>query len=179
MANLDNNDAGVAGKRLEPCGASMAAISAFAERIAGALGLKPGDDLEPVVKRLRGSIRELPGDKANKGKATITVKEDGGFVIQLLSLFPLPLQTRVSIAHELGHYFLHSRCGKVPIGAPCDAGGDETAENEAHEFACAFLMPAELLRRVAKKFGGDSFQVAAYFMVPEPFAQQRMQDVGC
>jgi len=158
----------------------MGAISAFAEKIARGLGFKPGDALEPVVSRLKGTIEELPFDDKDSGKASIVVKKGGEFVIRLRSLFPLPLQRRMSIVHELGHFFLHSHCGEIAIDADCGArGGNEIAENEAHEFACAFLMPAESLRRVAKEFDGDSVQVAAHFMVPESIVQQRMLDIGC
>jgi Zn-dependent peptidase ImmA (M78 family) len=80
----------------------------------------------------------------------------------------------------LGHLFLHSRYGEVALEAYHDTEGKyETVEDEAHEFACAFLMPTKSLRRVAKVFKNDSIEVAAFFMVPEPVARQRMIDIGC
>ena len=165
-------------KQPEPCGATAEEISVFAEKIAEALDFKPGSDLEPVVNRLNGKIKYLPLTEKNSKQASITVEQGGKFVIQLLP-FLFPLQKRMSIAHELGHLFLHSRYGEEPLKAYHDEEEKyETAEDEAHEFACAFLMPTQSLRRVAAAFDNDSIKVAAYFMVPEPVARQRMIDIG-
>jgi len=164
-------------ERPRPCGATAEVISAFAEKIASALDFKPGAELEPVVERLKGKFEYLPFDERNSGKASITVEKGGEFIIRLPS-FHFPLQKRMLIAHELGHLFVHSRYGKVPLEAYAD-GEDETVEDEAHEFACAFLMPTKSLRRVAKASENDSIWVAAFFLVPEPVARQRMIDIGC
>ena len=165
-------------ERPKPCGATAWDISVFAEKIAKALKLQPGAALEPVVERLGGTIRYLPFAEKNSKKASITVEKDGKFVIQLLNIL-FPLQERMSIAHELGHLFLHSRYGKVPLQAYHDAEDkNELVENEAHEFACGLLMPVESLRNAVKDFGNDSVRVAAHFMVPEPVARQRMINLG-
>jgi len=167
-------------KRPKPCRAGRQVIFAFAEKIALALNLKTGDDLEKLVaQRLPGKIENLPGSKKQE-KASITVKSGGDFIIRLFSsLFPLPLQRRMSVAHELGHFFLHSRYGEEELEAFCDAEDeDEAAEKEASEFARAFLVPTALLNKAVDCFGRDSIQVAAHFMVPESVARQRMVDIG-
>jgi hypothetical protein len=165
-------------ERPKPCGATAEEISAFAEKLAAFLDFKPGSDLEPVVERLKGKFEELPFTERDSRKASITVKKGGEFTIRL-PLILFPLQKRMLIAHELGHLFLHSRYGEVALEAYHGAEGkNETVEDEAHEFACAFLMPTQLLRHVAGVFKNDSIEVAAYFMVPEPVARQRMIDIG-
>jgi len=172
-------DVTIKNKRLKPCGATAEEISGFAEKVAAVLDYKPGADLELVVNRLKGKIEYLPFTERDSGKAFITVKKGGKFIIRL-PYFHFPLQKRVLIAHELGHLFLHSRYGAVPLEAYHNAEEkDETVEEEANEFACAFLMPKQSLLRVAKVSKNDSIWVAAFFMVPEPIARQRMIDIGC
>jgi len=163
----------------QPCGASAEEISAFAGKIVKVLDLQPGSDLEPVIKRLNGKIEYLPFTERDSKQASIIVEEGGAFTIRLIPIL-FPLQKRMSIAHELGHLFLHSRYGEVALKAYHDTEEeDELVEEEAHEFACEFLMPTKLLRQAAKRFGNDSINVAAHFMVPEPVARQRMVNLGC
>jgi Zn-dependent peptidase ImmA (M78 family) len=166
-------------ERPKPCGAAAWDISVFAEKIANALKLQPGAALEPVVERLGGTIRYLPFAEKNSKQASITVEKDGKFVIQLLHIL-FPLQERMSIAHELGHLFLHSRYGEIALQAYHDEEyKNELVEEEAYEFACGFLMPEKKFFKVAKYFNNDSVRVAAHFMVPEPVARQRMINLGC
>lgn len=163
----------------KPCGASTQGISEYAEQIAEALELRPGSELEPVVMRLRGTIEYLPLIKKDSRRASITVEKGGEFIIRLLSVL-FPLQKRFSIAHELGHLFLHSRYGDVALEAFYDTESEsERVEDEAHEFACAFLMPTKTVCDVVRVVGRDSTKIAAMFMVPEPIARQRIVDVGC
>ena len=73
-----------------------------------------------------------------------------------------PARRRFTIAHELGHWFLHQ--GKqMPLfcrRAQVDGESDErpplpTIEEEANHFAAALLMPAEMVRREYASEGGD------------------------
>jgi len=161
-------------KRPKPCGATIEEISVFAEKIANALKLQPGFDIEHIIESLNGKIEYLPFNERPSKRASITVKKGGEFTIRL-NPFLFPLQKRMSIAHELGHLFLHSRYGEVALQAYHDVEGEnELVEYEAYEFACEFLMPMKLLRKIAKCFDNDSIKVAAYFMVPEPVARQRI-----
>jgi predicted transcriptional regulator len=166
-------------ERPKPCGATVEEISLFAEKVAKALAFLPGSDLEPVVKHLNGVIKYLPFTEMDSKQASITVEVGGKFTIQLLPIL-FPLQKRMSIAHELGHLFLHSRYGEVALQAYHDAEKkNELVEEEAYEFACGFLMPEKRFYRLAKCFNNDSVMIAAHFMVPEPVARQRMFNLGC
>ena len=166
-------------KRPEPCGATAKEISIFAEKIVEALNFKPGSDLEPIVKRLNGKITYLPYTEKNSKQASITVEKGGKFTIKLFNIL-FPLQKRMSIAHELGHLFLHSRYGEIALQAYQGIEyQNELVENEAHEFACGLLMPEKSFYKIVKSFGNDSVGIAAYFMVPEPAAMQRKINLGC
>jgi hypothetical protein len=161
----------------EPIGATPQQISDFAERVAGLVNFSPGADLEPIVERLGGRIEYLPLTGERSKVASITVEEGEGFTIRLFKgLFPL--RWRMSVAHELGHLFLHSQFGEVAIEASYDiAKEDEAAESEARQFASAFLMPAKAVREAVRRLGRDSLAVSAHFMVPEPLAHRRTEDV--
>jgi predicted transcriptional regulator len=166
-------------ERPKPCRATAEEISLFAEKIAKALKFLPGSDLEPVVEHLNGKIEYLPFNGKDSKYASITVEEGGKFIIRLLP-FLFPLQKRILIAHELGHLFLHSRYGEVALQAYHDAEEkNELVEAEAFEFACGFLMPEKQFYKVAKHSNNNSIMVAAYFMVPEPVARQRLINLGC
>ena len=161
-----------------PCGAAKQEISDFAEKMSDILELQPGAELEPIVKQIGGRIEYLPLTGKESMKASITVKKVGEFTIRLFSIL-FPLQKRLSIAHELGHLFLHSKYGKIELEAFHDVENEnEQAEDEAHEFACSLLMPTKILKNEINKFGKDSVQLAAVFMVPEPIARQRINDVS-
>ena len=162
----------------KPCGISVREISAFAKKVAEALNFKPRSALETVVEYLGGEIKTLPFSVADSKRASITVEEGGKFTITLTPIL-FPLQKRMSIAHELGHLFLHSRYGEVALQAHHDSDEEnDVVEDEAHEFACEFLMPTKLLRKIANFFDNDTIKIAAYFMVPEPIVRQRMASFG-
>jgi len=163
-------------KRPSPCGIGAERIAVLAEQLATKLNFQPGSDLEPIIEHLGGEITVLPIDERGSKWASITVEKGGKFTIKLPPL-TFPLQQRMSMAHELGHLFLHSRRGEIALKAYRNAGEEENelAENEAHEFAYEFLVPSKSLREVMEFFGDDTIGLAAHFMVPEPVIRQRLK----
>jgi hypothetical protein len=153
-----------------PTGWSRETISHLAETFADVLGLKPGEEVSPIVERgLNGRIVYLDWpDWRAKGADTIEVRGPGDFTIYLCRIGGL-LNNRFSIAHELGHYVLHSTLGKVPLTAQ-NNGEDETAEWEADCFAAALLMPRKEFRRQWKVNCGGRF-LASRFLVPPDVAE--------
>ena len=124
-------------------GYSLDEIAQLAESIGEQLGYKPGEEIEPVVERLGGAFRYLDTDEYffQDGCERLIVDGPGKFTISLHKLGGL-FNNRFAIAHELGHYFLHSEMGKTPLHATND--GSVTAEEwEATVFAAAFLMPRQ------------------------------------
>ncbi len=140
-----------------PTNASKARVHEFAENVAGQLNFGPGDALEPVVVQLGGRISyHSPALMADAPTEAIIVEGDRSFVI-FLPTTTSPQRDRFTIAHELGHLFLHYPLvqSKFP-GATMEAtrwvaSGDEAqqrAEWEANWFAAAFLMPEEQFRAI-------------------------------
>ena len=99
-----------------------------------------------------------------------------------------PHRKRFSIAHELGHYFLHLQSDGEMIDRDTnffrvnEYGSDETAQEglkeiEANQFAAALLMPGRLIRQSWQ----DSFSIselARLFQVSEEAMGYRIASLG-
>jgi len=79
--------------------------------------------------------------------------EDGTSVYAAVNARQHPHRQRFSLAHELGHYFLHregNRAESVTIDTPpseeSEIGTKDPAETEADLFAGELLVPLEMLR---------------------------------
>ena len=68
--------------------------------------------------------------------------------------------------HELGHYFLHSKMGEIPLCINRDTSTSSLLEWQANWFAGAFLMPANVVRDLRAK-GLSCTDSADYFRVSE------------
>jgi hypothetical protein len=122
-------------------GYTLEEIEQLASSIAARLGYEPGNDIAPVIKRLGGEFRYLDTEDYffRADCERLVVDGPGRFTISLHKLGGL-FNNRFAIAHELGHYFLHSEMGKIAIHANNSA--ERSAEEwEATVFAAAFLMP--------------------------------------
>lgn len=148
----------------------------IAEKIAHMLDFKVGDPLEPIVKRLGGKIeyQDLNAWLSEESGA-IRVRGNKDFTIYL-SNFTGPLRDRFTIAHELGHYVLHSKFGEQPIRVA--RGGSDRVEWEANWFAAGFLMPAAKFELACKK-NNDPVYLANKFNVSIAAAKVRMKGLGC
>jgi Zn-dependent peptidase ImmA (M78 family) len=81
-------------------------------------------------------------------------------------------EKRFSVAHEIGHFFLHMRPDMV---APQFGKGD--VENEASSFAGALLMPRDDVAEAYKALRSVAM-VASYFRVPVESAQTRLESLN-
>jgi IrrE N-terminal-like domain len=155
---------------------SKAQIEAVAAAVAAQTHYKPGSQIEPVVKRLGGTISFLAWkDWLTHDSDTIQVDGPGRFTIRLMGVDG-PLRHRFTIAHELGHYVLHSLAGKKPIIA--GRRGSNRVEWEANWFAAAFLMPTKEFKAAAKSLGASPLALAGRFMVSIEAAEVRMKTLG-
>lgn len=145
----------------EQTGWTKRAIDGIAAQVAEKLGYEPGADLEPIVERLGGKVIVGPVDETGS-TGFLQVEEDGSF---LIALSPLPGEhrNRFTIAHELGHYFLHSRIGKQKLYATRQAGS--RVEWEANWFAGSFLMPADAFVAAWQKHNGQAAFLISEFRV--------------
>lgn len=131
-------------EKMTPANLSREQISQLAALFAQATSFNPGTDIFKYVKeKLKGQI-EYSDDKADSSGGSIEVKADSSFIIYLSQVTSIKRDV-FTIAHELGHYVLHSRLGQIPLSANRSGENDE-AEKEANTFAACFLMPEKEVR---------------------------------
>jgi predicted transcriptional regulator len=125
---------------------SKSSIDALAGQIAGRLNFAPGASVFELVNRLGGKIvYQDTEDWLKSESGSIVVVGEKQFTIYV-SNFTSAVRDRFTIAHELGHYILHSSFGKKQIRV-ARSGANVRLEWEANWFAAGFLMPAEVFRK--------------------------------
>lgn len=169
-----------------PLGASKAAVYTFAEDVAKRVKYEVGENMRAFVSRLGGRIsfheEVQPGDEFPE---SIIVQPSGEFQIFLPTVTTAE-RDRFTIAHELGHLFLHfPKVKRDHPGFPMAATRkvDQTdqaqrrAEWEANWFAAAFLMPEEPFRRY-RAAGAGATDLARWFGVSQSAAEVRASTLG-
>jgi predicted transcriptional regulator len=172
-----------------PTNATKDRVHAFAEEVAEKLSFAPGDPIEPLVNRIGGQIEYKNAlDFKSHIPESIRIEPSRRFKIFLPSMGSAP-RYRFTIAHELGHLFLH-----FPIVSELDPNAgmmatrwvDETgdsdqlkrAEWEANWFAAAFLMPSAAFQSLFRSYNGNILPVAARFGVSVKAAEIRAKTLG-
>ncbi len=159
------------------CGLRKTAVEKVAENAARTLGYRPAGDVVAAVQKLGGTVEFLSlDDWLAHQHDTITVNGPQDFTIRLMRSDG-PLRHRFTIAHELGHYILHSGQGQRRLKAGRD-GSDCREEWEANWFAAAFLMPEADFRAAAEANHGDANRLAGRFLVSAEAARVRLKSLG-
>lgn len=162
-------------------------IQELAGRVRNALALPgPRLDVERAVLTLGGKIK--PSD--NWLVEACVRKSADTFVIEIAG-DPKEERTRFSIAHELGHVFLHMGFLVDPVAwqkaddyrdSPMYRMGHSEEEYEANEFAASLLMPDSEFRATAARFytphGYAIDAIASTFGVSVPAARNRGRWLG-
>lgn len=170
-----------------PANVSKERIHTFAEEVAQKVGFGPGDPIEPLVARLGGRIEYKNATHISPNlPESILVEPSRRFRIFLPSMAS-SARERFTIAHELGHFFLHF---PIVSEAHPDAtmmatrwvdeteGDQRRVEWEANWFAAAFLMPSAAFKFLLKSFNGNISQVAYRFGVSYQAAEIRAKTLG-
>lgn len=113
---------------------------------------KPPVPVDSVVKKLG---LKLVATEFGDDVSGVLVVEDGKGVIGVNSSHSR-LRQRFSIAHELGHFLLHSHKNRLFIDKQYFAAfrdsrsstGESRREREANAFAASLLMPSAMLQEV-------------------------------
>lgn len=162
---------------MEPSRLSTKAIREYAERVAehyGIFGSGDRADLHGLVARLGGRVdvsSSLFNDEA------LTVHAPGSFTIHLPQLTS-DRRDRFTIAHELGHYFLHYLEPGVQGPKGYGRGSRNQGETQANYFAASLLMPEDRFRAAYKKLDGDMWKIGELFGVSPRAAEVRAQVIG-
>jgi len=161
-------------------------ISRLAETVRATCDLTTPVDVELAVRRLRGEI-----DRVDDAEIEAKIEKRGdGFRITLANDVH-ENRRRFSVAHELGHLFLHmgyliDKDRWSQVGTYVDSVyyryGFNIEEYEANEFAGAFLMPrAEFVQVANRHRSGDTYQIgpiAEHFKVSADAAKIRGRWLG-
>ncbi|WP_232676736.1 ImmA/IrrE family metallo-endopeptidase [Nocardioides sp. R-C-SC26] len=153
---------------------SYGAIRSYAERIGEHHQIYDGSgsaDIEALVEDLGGTIEVAHEDES------LHVVDEGDFVIYVPPTTS-SRRDRFTVAHELGHYFLHylylEKKGRATFGR----GGRSRSETEANVFASSLLMPEDPFRDAHAELGADVNALARRFDVSPAAADVRCQVLG-
>ncbi|WP_050025091.1 ImmA/IrrE family metallo-endopeptidase [Verrucomicrobium sp. BvORR034] len=150
-------------------------VQKFASDAANKLGYQAGGDIEKIVRHLGGTVRRTDWDSVLQ-TGSLEVIEERNFLINL-SPYSGERRARFTMAHELGHYMLHSNLGKHPITIQRD-GENNRVEWEANWFAAGFLMPEAEFKRLAARGWSDA-EIGEHFDVSEAAVEIRRKALGC
>lgn len=162
-------------------------INNLAQQVIATYNIEiPITDINKVVKSIGGSICKKTGfDDLCDG----TIKKSGEDSFEIaVSCYQSSNREIFTVAHELGHLFLHMgfrtnlALWQQQDNAVYTRFGSSLQESQANEFAGALLMPEEeylsVLRRFAKGNKVDMNEVAQYFRVSTAAATTRGKILG-
>lgn len=129
---------------IQPTGASRQVIDAAGAKIARKFGFKPGTDLRDFIENKLGGKVDVaePEERLEFGYLRVPGRSGDKFDI-VLSPYTGEFHDRFTMAHELGHYFLHYLFQNRTDSLVIKREGTNRAESEANWFAEGFLMPAD------------------------------------
>lgn len=165
-----------------PTHASKATISVFAESVSKELNYRPGLPIEQIVSTIGGTICYTSYNQ-DDAPESIIVRPDLTFEIFLSSLTSQN-RDRFTIAHELGHLFLHyplvkklNPSASMRATRWVDEGNQDLqrCEWEANWFAASFLMPSSEFKTKAIKMDIDA--LSSHFGVSRNAAEVRKKSL--
>jgi Zn-dependent peptidase ImmA (M78 family) len=158
----------------EPSTLSNSAIGDYAEKVGEHFNIYDGAgaaDLKRLVAVLGGRIEYAETNES------LHVNERGNFTI-FLPPFTSGRRDRFTIAHELGHYYLHYLHQNKSGAEGYFRGERNSVETQANVFASALLMPAAAFKKAYLRFAGDAWALAGLFDVSPDAARVRAQVLG-
>lgn len=155
----------------EPSRLSYDAIRVYAERVGERYDIydrNGAGDVRELVRQLGGSV--AIGDS----RESLHVNEIGDFTI-FLPHMTSSRRDQFTIAHELGHYFLHYLHPKREAAASFGRGERNVVETQANVFASALLMPAEQFKKAWTRHSGNARALATIFDVSPAAVEVRAE----
>ncbi len=130
-------------------------------------------DLDDFILKIGLRLERCVMDDDISGK--LQRNYDGDWVISVNTLHH-PKRQRFTLAHELGHYFLHRhRSIEFVDKALYRSSQMSSIEYEANNFAGALLMPKDLITEFIRINGTDAELISDYFNVSVLAAKIRVE----
>jgi Zn-dependent peptidase ImmA (M78 family) len=161
----------------EPSPLSNRAIGEYADMVGKHHGIySPAGraDIDKLLSVLGGRVTVSP---QLFDREALTVYAPGNFEIHIPQLTS-SRRDRFTIAHELGHYFLHYLHPEHTGVRTFGRGQRNWAETQANVFASHLLMPGGAFRRAHRELDGDWWAIAQVFNVSPSAAEVRGQVLG-
>ena len=144
----------------EPLYIKKKIVEEFTQKVANKLNFHYGDSLSLLVKRLGGEISIGNTGKEDAESGSILINKKAKFKI-FISQFTSIERDRFTIAHELGHLFLHypnirekmeeNSIFRATRYVDTNDKQQQVAEREANWFAASLLMPQERFTEIYKQ----------------------------
>ncbi|MEX0732376.1 MAG: ImmA/IrrE family metallo-endopeptidase [Aquisalimonadaceae bacterium] len=133
-------------------------------------------DIDKLVQAYGVSLKRRPLEDDISGHLKAG---DTGWIITVNSLHH-PRRQRFTLAHELGHFILHSGGDHRDFVDKALFRSDQTSpeETEANRFAAGLLMPSEEFKRFAKDQSSKVEDIAEYFGVSALAVRVRAKELG-
>ncbi|HEX8833809.1 MAG TPA: ImmA/IrrE family metallo-endopeptidase [Abditibacteriaceae bacterium] len=159
---------------------TFAQIEEYAQQIAQKYNFSPQKkSVRAFARELGGNIEVLEIPKIEQlHSGSLKVYGENNFTIYL-SPITSALRDNFTIAHEMGHYFLHILPSGLLTNEPfIEIGrhGEGILEQQANRFAAALLMPRNEFIEIAKQ-GENLNALAGRFRVSVPAAQVRLESL--
>jgi Zn-dependent peptidase ImmA (M78 family) len=138
-------------------------INDLAESLSRKSGYLKHRNIFDTAREWGGKI-ELVDFWENDSTGSLIVESLGNFVIKIPTHTTLE-RDRFTVAHELGHYFLHYLLPGDEGRMVADRYGGGLVEWQANWFAASFLMPTKEFKAAFKKSDSSVFSVAKNFHV--------------
>lgn len=140
------------------------------EEIAGSLALLHIEEAD--------DLRTMPGAPSDSGHISgLLLTETMTIYVDKSEAARSPGRRRFTIAHELGHWYLHAQAAAGSFQRYCrdaDLASASRQEGEANAFAASLLTPAALLREQAAACGLNLPLLARRFDVSLPAMRLRL-----
>lgn len=160
-------------------------INDIAEGVREIYGIAtPIIDIDQIVRKMGGDVIEDPTiDNLSDGR--IRKIDEESFIIEV-SPFQSEERRNFTIAHEIGHLFLHMGYGTERWGEQDSISyyrsGNSKLEYQSNEFAAVFLMPQQDYKREMDKHTEgnlvNTYEIAKYFHVSVDAAANRGKQLG-
>ena len=161
-------------QRCRPLNASKKAVYDFASNLREQM-FDPLNkiDMFDIIKRIGGKIHVLSLFEYVHQSGSIFIHNRGNFDI-IIPEFTSPIRDIFTLAHELGHYILHSEAGaKSKLWA--NRYGSGPLEWEANWFAAAFLVPKTILEKLSSEKSLTPEMVSAFSGISHEAARIRVE----